>query len=71
MQFQFKNLTDFMSMSGHGSYVWFCYAVTFICLLYLVLAPLQRRKLLMRRWRQQQRLAAHQSAPLAKAQRES
>ena len=57
MQFQFENLADFMSMSGHGPYVWFCYFVTFACLVYLIVAPLQRRRQLARRWRQQQRIA--------------
>lgn len=52
MSFQFDSLQDFLQMSGHGPYVWACYGITFVVLLYLVLRPLSRR----RRFIRQQRL---------------
>lgn len=32
----FNNLTDLITMNGHGVYVWLCYGITFACLLLLI-----------------------------------
>ncbi|TQV78242.1 heme exporter protein CcmD [Exilibacterium tricleocarpae] len=62
MEFQFTSLADFMMMSGHGPYVWSCYAVTALGLLYLVVAPLRkRRRFIAQQRRQQQIQAANQT----------
>jgi heme exporter protein CcmD len=29
------NLREFVSMSGYGAYVWSCYALTFLCVIWL------------------------------------
>ena len=42
MNFQFDSLQDFLQMSGHGPYVWACYGITFVVLLYLVVRPIRR-----------------------------
>ncbi|WP_096086535.1 heme exporter protein CcmD [Agaribacterium haliotis] len=36
LEFQFASLADFMSMKGHGPYVWAAYALTFAGLAALV-----------------------------------
>lgn len=38
-------------MSGHGPYVWACYGITFVVLLYLVLRPIRRRRRFIHRQR--------------------
>ena len=35
------------AMDGHGPYVWSAYAITLVVLLWLLLAPLHRRRRLM------------------------
>ncbi|NIB44522.1 heme exporter protein CcmD [Pseudomaricurvus alkylphenolicus] len=62
MKFQFESLTELMAMSGHGPYVWACYGITLVALLYLVISPLRRRKLLFEQLKRQQRIAAHERA---------
>ncbi len=57
MQFQFDSFTDFIKMSGHGPYVWSCYALVVIALVYLCVVPLQRRKALFEQLRRQHRIA--------------
>lgn len=57
MQFQFASLAEFLSMSGHGPYVWAAYAVTLIVLLALAVAPLRRLRQLQRELDRQQRIA--------------
>lgn len=36
MEFQFSSVSDFMSMSGHGIYVWAAYGITFSAILALI-----------------------------------
>lgn len=38
-------------MSGHGPYVWACYGITFVVLLYLVVQPIRRRRRFIHRQR--------------------
>ncbi len=39
--FQFESLADFISMGGHGPYVWSAYAITLTGFVYLVWAPVK------------------------------
>ncbi len=60
MKFQFENLTDFLQMSGHGPYVWACYALTAACLIYLCVSPLSKRRKLMAELKRQARITEHE-----------
>ncbi len=44
MNFQFDSLDAFLTMSGHGAYVWACYAITFSVLIFLAVNPLLQKK---------------------------
>lgn len=57
LKFQFDSVADFISMSGHGPYVWACYAITAVCLIYLAVAPLLRRRTILAEVRRQTKLA--------------
>lgn len=39
MVFQFESLSDFISMSGHGPYVWFSYAIVLFAMLFFGFKP--------------------------------
>ncbi|AKH69985.1 heme exporter protein CcmD [Spongiibacter sp. IMCC21906] len=41
----FESFSALWSMDGHGSYVWFCYGISALVLLALVMAPARRRRL--------------------------
>lgn len=60
MQFQFDSIADFMEMAGHGPYVWACYAITAVSMIYLAVVPLRRRKALFKEIKQQQRRAQYE-----------
>ena len=57
MNFQFENIPSFISMGGHGVYVWACYIITFIVLTLLVLAPFWQKKHLLKQLKHQQRMS--------------
>ncbi|MBQ0760863.1 MAG: heme exporter protein CcmD [Gammaproteobacteria bacterium] len=40
----FDSVGDLLRMSGHGSYVWFCYGATVFVLVTLVVVARRRRK---------------------------
>lgn len=44
LAFQFDNLSSFLTMGGHGVYVWTAYAVSLVVLSMLVVAPLRRSR---------------------------
>ena len=56
MQFQFDSFADFLSMSGHGIYVWIAYGVSFAALAVLAIQPVVRRRQLQRDLARQQRI---------------
>lgn len=58
LKFQFDSVADFISMSGHGPYVWACYAITAACLIYLAVTPVLRRRATLAEVRRQAKLAA-------------
>lgn len=62
MKFQFESLADFMTMSGHGPYVWACYAITFVALIFLVVNPVLQKKALIKQQKKLRKLA--QSSPV-------
>lgn len=51
MNFQFDSLYQFWYMNGHGPYVWASYGIAALVLVYLVAAPLWRKKRFLRRER--------------------
>lgn len=59
MNFQFESFADFMTMSGHGPYVWACYGITFLIVSYLLVSPVRQKAALKR---QLQRQYAQQAA---------
>ena len=40
----FQNISDVLSMEGHGGYVWAAYAITLLVLLLILLAPRRRQQ---------------------------
>ena len=56
VNFQFENLSDFVSMSGHGPFVWVCYFITAVAIGYLLINPLLSKKRILKNLAQQQRL---------------
>lgn len=60
LQFQFTDLSAWLAMGGHGPYVWACYGIGFLCLLFLALSPLRARRALLADLRQAQRIEAHE-----------
>lgn len=63
MKFQFDSFLDFLTMAGHGPYVWSCYAITFAFMLYLAIGPsIRRRQFIREQKRLAQRIAAAQES---------
>ena len=44
MKFQFENLDAFLTMGGHGPFVWASYVLVYIIIIYLTLSPLLAKK---------------------------
>jgi heme exporter protein D len=57
MNFQFDSFTSFMTMNGHGPFVWAAYGITFVVLVYLLVSPLLQRRQFLRQQARQQRAA--------------
>lgn len=45
----FETLNDFIHMGGHGPYVWTSYGVGLVVIIYNVIAPMVRRKEVIKR----------------------
>ena len=45
--FQFSSVSEFLAMNGHGIYVWSSYGISALILLWVVLAPIRRRRKLL------------------------
>ena len=60
MYFQFQSLTDFISMSGHGGYVWACYLFTVLIVTILTYWPLLKKRQLVAQLARQRRIELHQ-----------
>ena len=50
--FQFENFEAFISMGGHGPYVWAAYGLSLAIMAWLALAPLRRQRALLADMRQ-------------------
>lgn len=55
MMFHFSSVADFISMGGHGPYVWAAYGATVVIMLWLVIAPVRRKRVLFKQFKQEQR----------------
>lgn len=44
MTFQFDSLDAFLTMKGHGPYVWTCYIIVYAILVYLTVSPVLTKK---------------------------
>ena len=40
----FESLGDFLAMNGHGGYVWSAYALALGVVVFIIVAPLRRRR---------------------------
>ena len=49
--FQFDSLHQLFWMDGHGPYVWGCYAIALVAILFLVCSPIVRRRQFLREMR--------------------
>lgn len=49
MTFQFESLIDFITMNGHGRFVWSAYAITLVGFAYLCIAPLLAHREMVKR----------------------
>lgn len=50
--FQFEDFEAFISMDGHGPYVWAAYGLSLAIMAWLALAPLRRQRTLLADMRQ-------------------
>ncbi len=50
--FQFENFDAFISMGGHGPYVWAAYGLSLAIMAWLVISPLRRQRALLADMRQ-------------------
>lgn len=48
-EFKFSSLADFLSMSGHGSYVWACVGIAVIVLGFLLWHPLKLKRVALKK----------------------
>ena len=60
MRLQFQSLTDFMSMGGHGGYVWACYLFTVLTVAVLIYWPSLKRRQLIKQIARLQRIVSNQ-----------
>lgn len=57
---QFSDLQSLLWMDGHGSFVWTCYIVTWLALIFLVVQPLWQKKAFIKQQRALSRRAPTQ-----------
>lgn len=67
LEFQFSNFSEFMAMAGHGPYVWACYGIGLLCLVFLAASPLRSRKALLNELRKTIRIEEHERSKAEKA----
>lgn len=46
--FQFDSMAAFLSMGGHGPYVWASYGITLALLVWLLVSPMRRQQKLIK-----------------------
>jgi heme exporter protein D len=54
--FQFESLSAFLSMDGHGVYVWASYAATLVPLAVIAWLPYSKKRVLIAQVQRQQRI---------------
>jgi len=65
MKFQFENLDAFLTMGGHGPFVWASYVLVYIIIIYLTLSPLLAKKAFLKQQKKLLQLQKNsQNAPL-------
>lgn len=57
--FQFDSFLDFMSMSGHGRFVWASYVITFLSLMLIAVIPAIKKKGVAKQVQRQQRILSN------------
>ncbi len=67
----FDNWSEFLTMGGHGLYVWSAYAIALVVLVYNLLAPFLTRRRVLAQIRRQQRLANNQKTCTQKTTKNS
>lgn len=60
MKFQFESFADFMTMSGHGPYVWAAYGITTLALVWLAVVPVVQKRNFLKQQQKLQTLAQQQ-----------
>ncbi len=66
----FNNLSDFIAMGGHGSFVWLCYAIVFISIFGLIFHAKRERQATLAKLARQHGAGNH-SGRLTNKQRKS
>lgn len=61
-EFKFNTFSDFITMSGHGTYVWACVGFMLVFFTFLIVSPLLQRKATLKNIQKQQRLKEQQVA---------
>ncbi|ELA09515.1 cytochrome c biogenesis protein, CcmD [Moraxella macacae 0408225] len=54
MSFYFESFTEFLSMGGHGVYVWASYGISFACLLGVIVYSRSQRQNMLKQIHNQQ-----------------
>lgn len=44
MSFSFDSFSSFLAMGGHAPYVWSCYGLTFLLIIYNIWQPVQQKR---------------------------
>lgn len=67
MQFRFDSFADFITMSGHGPYIWACYTALLIALVTIVLKPIMKTRSVRLEIKHQQQIAQRRAEQKNKA----
>lgn len=62
MQFRFDSFSEFMSMAGHGPFVWACYTAAVVAILYIVVSPFARKNAIKKQLQRQEKLSAQHAS---------
>ena len=56
----FSDISSFIAMGGHGTFVWSAYGVAFLVIIYNIMAPVLARKKLAVQLQRQEKIQARQ-----------
>lgn len=65
IEFRFADLQAFMWMEGHGPYVWACYGLTLVAILFLVFEPQWQKRRFIQRQKALAKRKAQTNAPVS------